>query len=160
MREMSKFLAVGGNFFPSPGFPIKFQGKGGQSTPCECNNFVTILVRREMPDVWFWEIILLEQFCIKGLTLVLIELFQISQWCDWMRTAGKTFSKTYLKAIRDTFFLSMWNFPICNIFFQQMGKVYTFRLAGRPSPLPSSLACWNILSSPWEKPWGWLACLP
>ena len=51
MREMSKFLAVGGNFFPSPGFPIKFQGKGGQSTPCECNNFVTILVRREMPDV-------------------------------------------------------------------------------------------------------------
>ena len=51
MREMSKFLAVGGNFFLSPGFPIKFQGKGGQSTPFECNNFVTILVRREMPDV-------------------------------------------------------------------------------------------------------------
>ena len=30
--------------------PIKVQGKGEQPTPGECNNFVTILVRREMPD--------------------------------------------------------------------------------------------------------------
>ena len=32
--EMSKLLAVGKNFSPSIGFPIKVQGKGEQSTPC------------------------------------------------------------------------------------------------------------------------------
>ena len=55
-----------------------------------------------------------------------------------MHAAGKIFVKTYLKAIRDTFFPNMWNFPICDIFIQQKGKVETFRLAGRPpSPFPS-----------------------
>ena len=58
--EVSKFLAVGYGFHPSPGFPIKVQGKGGQSTPGGCNNFLTFLVRREIPGVWFWEIILLD----------------------------------------------------------------------------------------------------
>ena len=49
MGEMSKFLAAGYDFSPSPGLPIKVQGKGEQSTPGGCNNFVTFLVRREMP---------------------------------------------------------------------------------------------------------------
>ena len=50
-----------------------------------------------------------------------------------MHAAGKMFFKTYLKAIRDTFFI-----PICYIFIQQKGKVETFRLAGRqPVPFPS-----------------------
>ena len=46
-EEMSKFLAVGSDFSPSPGLPIKVQGKGKQSTPGGCNSFVTLLVRRE-----------------------------------------------------------------------------------------------------------------
>ena len=51
MGEMSKCLAVECwvGFSPSPGLPIKVQGKGEQSTPGECNNFVPCLVRREMP---------------------------------------------------------------------------------------------------------------
>ena len=40
-----------------------------------------------------------------------------------MYAAGKTFVKTYLKAIRDTFVPKMLNFPICDIFIQQKGKV-------------------------------------
>ena len=51
MGEMSKFLAVGQDFSPSSGFPIKFQGKGEHPTPCECNDIVTFFVRREMPGV-------------------------------------------------------------------------------------------------------------
>ena len=51
MGEMSKFLAVGWDFLPCPGFPIKVQGKGEQSTPGGCNYFVTFLVRREMPGI-------------------------------------------------------------------------------------------------------------
>ena len=50
-----------------------------------------------------------------------------------MHAAGKMFFKTYLKAIRDTFF-----FPICYIFIEQQGKVETFKLTGRPPiPFPS-----------------------
>ena len=51
MGEMSKCLAVECwvGFSPSQGLPIKVQGKGKQSTPGECNNFVPCLVRREMP---------------------------------------------------------------------------------------------------------------
>ena len=48
---MSKFLAVGLDFSPSPGFPIKVRGKGEQSTPGVCNNFVTFLERREMQGI-------------------------------------------------------------------------------------------------------------
>ena len=51
MGKMSKFLAVGQDFSSSPGFSIKVQGKGEQSTPGGYNNFVTFLVRREMPDI-------------------------------------------------------------------------------------------------------------
>ena len=40
-----------------------------------------------------------------------------------MNAAGKISGKTCLKAIRDTFFPNMWNFPICDIFIQQKGKV-------------------------------------
>ena len=40
-----------------------------------------------------------------------------------MDAADKIFVKTYLKAIRDTFFPNMWNFPICDIFIQEKGKV-------------------------------------
>ena len=40
-----------------------------------------------------------------------------------MHAAGKIFVKTYLKAIRDTFFPKMWNFPIYDIFIQQKEKV-------------------------------------
>ena len=49
--KVSKFLAVGYGFHPSPGFPIKVQGKGGQSAPGGCNSFLTFLVRREIPGV-------------------------------------------------------------------------------------------------------------
>ena len=51
MGEISNFLAVGKDFSPSPGIPIKVQGKGEQSTPGGCNNFVTFLVKREMPGI-------------------------------------------------------------------------------------------------------------
>ena len=56
--------------------------------------------------------------------LVLIEPFQISHNCVTECTLqAKFFIKTYLKAIRDIFFSNMWNFPICDIFIQQKGKV-------------------------------------
>ena len=51
MGERSNFLDVEKDFSPSPGFPIKVQRKGEQSTPCGSNNFVTFLVRRKMPGV-------------------------------------------------------------------------------------------------------------
>ena len=51
MGEMSKFLVYGYDFSPSPGFPIKVQEKGEQSTPGGCNSFVTFLVRREISGV-------------------------------------------------------------------------------------------------------------
>ena len=54
------FWLVGG-IFPHPqGFPQRFRGKGEQSTLGGCNDFVTFLVKREMFDIWFWEIILLD----------------------------------------------------------------------------------------------------
>ena len=51
MAEMSKFLAVRKGFFLFPGFPIKVQGKGEQSTPGGSNIFVTLLVRRQMSGI-------------------------------------------------------------------------------------------------------------
>ena len=39
-----------------------------------------------------------------------------------MHAKGQIFVKNYLKAIRDTFFANMWNFPICDIFIPQKGK--------------------------------------
>ena len=64
-----------GRIFPHPqGYPWRFRGRGNQSIPGGCNNFVTFLVRREMPGIWFWEIILLRD-------LAVIELFQISHNC-------------------------------------------------------------------------------
>ena len=51
MGEMSKFLAIGLDFSPPPGLPMKVQGRGNQSIPGGCNNFVTFLVRREMPGI-------------------------------------------------------------------------------------------------------------
>ena len=36
-----------------------------------------------------------------------------------MHAADKIFVKTNVKAIRDTFFPNMWDFPICDIFIQQ-----------------------------------------
>ena len=55
--------------------------------------------------------------------LGLIELFQISYNCATECTVQADFFKTYLKVIRNTFFPNMWNFPICDIFIQQKGKV-------------------------------------
>ena len=64
-----------GRIFPHPqGYPWRFRGKGNQSIPGGCNNFVTFLVSREMPSIWFWKIILLRD-------LAVIELFQISHNC-------------------------------------------------------------------------------
>ena len=67
--------------------------------------------------------------------LVLIELFQISHNCvTECYTAGKTFVKTNLKAIRDTFF------PICGIsqyvifLSNRRGKFKLLDLQGDPSP--------------------------
>ena len=42
-----------------------------------------------------------------------------------MHAAGKIFVKTYLKATWDFFPIYMWNFPICDIFIQQKGKVFS-----------------------------------
>ena len=51
MGDISKFLAVGQDFCPSPGFYIKVQGMGGQSTPDGCNIFLTFWVRKEIPGI-------------------------------------------------------------------------------------------------------------
>ena len=51
MGEMSKYLAAGYGFSSSPGLLLKVQGKGRQSTPGGCNNFMTFLIRREMPGI-------------------------------------------------------------------------------------------------------------
>ena len=51
MGKMSTFLGVGKDFLPSPGFPIKVQGKEGQSTPGGRNNFLTFLIRKEIPGI-------------------------------------------------------------------------------------------------------------
>ena len=60
MGKVSKFLAVGQDFPPSPGFPIKVRRRGEQSTPGRCNNFY---------------------LAYDSGDLVLIELFQISHNC-------------------------------------------------------------------------------
>ena len=36
---------------------------------------------------------------------------------------GFVLRDSYLKVIRGTFFPNMWNFPICDIFIQQKGKI-------------------------------------
>ena len=52
------------------------------------------------------------------------DFFSNKSWlCNWMHAAEKNFVKTYLKALRDTFFSNIWNFSICDIFIQQKGKV-------------------------------------
>ena len=51
-----------------------------------------------------------------------------------MHTKGKIFVKTYLKAIRETFFPKMWNFLIYDIFIQQKGK---FKISGLQRDPPS-----------------------
>ena len=143
MGQMSKFLAIRQDFSLSPGFPIKVLGKGEQSTPDGCNNFVKFLVRRENA----WHMILEDNPAGHGFVLkdlVLIELFQISH--NGMHASGKMFVKSYQRYL---FSRNMWNFPICYIFIQQKGKVETFRLAGRPL-LPIFLAQWDILMSPWS----------
>ena len=71
-----------------------------------------------------------------------------------MHAAGKCFVKTYLKAIRDTFFPKMWNFTICDIFIQLKGKVQTFRFAGRPFHYPFSSFSGMSWSPHEEKPEG------
>ena len=38
-------------FVPIPGFPIKVQGKEGQSTPCGCNKFLIFLLKNEIPGI-------------------------------------------------------------------------------------------------------------
>ena len=75
----------------------------------------------------------------------------------------KVFGKICLKIIKDTFFPNM-----CSVIsrgtggpkvlvggdIQQKGKLQTYELAGRPSHTNSSLPQWDILISPWRKPWG------
>ena len=51
MREMSKFLAIAYDFSPSPGLPMKVQGKGEPVRTCWVQQFCDILVRREMPGI-------------------------------------------------------------------------------------------------------------
>ena len=46
----------------------------------------------------------------------------IIELCNRMHAAGKIFVKTYLKAIRVTFFPNMWNFQICDNFIQKNGE--------------------------------------
>ena len=145
MGKMSKFLAIAQDFSSCPGFPIKSLGKGQQSTPGGCNNFVTFLVRRE--NAWHMNTAV-HRFVLRD--LVLIELFQISHNCvtECMLQA-KCLLKPIYKLLEISFFSNMWNFPICCSFIQQKGKVETFRFAGRP-PVLISLAQWDILISPWS----------
>ena len=49
--EMSKFVAAGWDFSPSPGLAIKVHWNGEQSTPGGCKNFVKFFVRRETPGI-------------------------------------------------------------------------------------------------------------
>ena len=55
LGEMRKFLAVRYDSLPSPGFPIRVQRKGEQSTPGGCNKATskegTFLIRGEIPGV-------------------------------------------------------------------------------------------------------------
>ena len=51
MAKMSTSLGAGQDFPSSPGFPIKVQGKEGQSTHGGCNNFLIFLLRREIPGI-------------------------------------------------------------------------------------------------------------
>ena len=55
MAETRKFLAIGYDSPPSPGFPIKIQEKGRQSTPGRSNKTTSkegrFLVRREISSV-------------------------------------------------------------------------------------------------------------
>ena len=48
---MSTFLGVGWDFPPYPGFPLKVQGKEGQSTPGGCNSFFAFLLRKKIPGI-------------------------------------------------------------------------------------------------------------
>ena len=50
MGEMSKFLAVGWDFAPSPGFSIKIQGKRGAVHTWWMQQLI-FSVRREIPGV-------------------------------------------------------------------------------------------------------------
>ena len=64
-----------------------------------------------------------------------------------MHPAGKIFVKTYLKAIRDTFFPNMWNFPICDIFIQQKGTLPLPSLVGYPDfPMIKTLRVVGLLT--------------
>ena len=138
MGQMSKFLAIRQDFSLSPGFPIKVLGKGEQSTPDGCNNFVKFLVRRENA----WHMILEDNPAGHGFVLkdlVLIELFQISH--NGMHASGKMFVKTYLKAIRDTFFSAICGISQYVIFLSnRKGKLKLLGLQGDPSSPFSSLS--------------------
>ena len=95
---------------------MKVQGKGEPVHTWWVQQFCDIFGKKG--DSWhrFWEIILRD--------LAVIELFQISHNCATECTLqANSFVKTYLKAIRDTFFLKMWNFSICDISIQQKKKV-------------------------------------
>ena len=84
MWDMSKFLAVGQEFSPSLGLPIKVQEKGEHSTPGGYNNFCDIFDKKG--DAWR---MIVEHdparhsFVLRD--LVLIELFQIPHHCvtEW-----------------------------------------------------------------------------
>ena len=65
-----------------------------------------------------------------------------------MHAAGKIFVKTYLKAIRDTFF-SQYVIFLSN----RRGKLKLLGFQGDPT-LPISLAKWDILSTLEENPEG------
>ena len=79
--------------------------------------------------------------CFVLRDLVLIELFQISHDC-----VTKYRLKTYLKAIRDTFFPNVWNFPICDIFIQQKGTLPLPSLVGYPDfPMRKTLRVVGLL---------------
>ena len=135
MGKISTFLGVGQDFPPSPGFPIKVQGKEGQSTPGGCNNFLTFLWRREIP----WHTILGDNpdghwFGLSN--LVLIKLFQIIHNCvTECILQAKIFVKTSLKANKDIYlFPNMWDFQYVKIVSNRRGKFKLLGLQGTPHP--------------------------
>ena len=74
MGEMSKFLAIGQDFSPSPGLPMKVQGKGEPVHTWWVQQFCDIFGKKG--DAWH---MILGDNPTQGLSC--IELFQISHNC-------------------------------------------------------------------------------
>ena len=137
MGEMNKFLTVGQDFLPSPGFRIKVQGKGGTVHTWWVEQFFDIFGKKGDN----WHMILGDNPAGDTLVLmdfVLIELFQISHNSLTECTLqAKIFVKSYLKAIRD--YSQYVEFPNMLYFYPTEGERLNFQACRETplSPVPS-----------------------